>query len=123
VFELTDSPHLAMLDGEQLSIVDNPKLTPQDKIKNLIFEIGVDDPAVAPEEIVKDCMYRCGSNYYVVHSVKLDNAENRMKLKDALLHGKNVFVDGWTATLNTTLQDFRDRKVLKIVFFGFSRKR
>jgi hypothetical protein len=37
-----------------------------------------------------------------------------MLLKDALLSGGYVFVDGWTATLNTALQESKD--ILKLVF-------
>ena len=105
VFELTDAPDTTLRDDGQIDVIDNITLTPFDRIINLIFKVGVDNPAIVPQEIVKDCLYRIGSNYYITDSIKLDNAKNRMLLKDALQPGNNVYVDGWTATLNTTLSE------------------
>lgn len=118
VFDLTDSPKLAIEDNGQVALFDNMELTPLDRIYNLIFKIGIDDPTTAPTEIVKDCMYHHGSNYYITNSIELDKPENRDLFKSALQNGR-VYIDGWTATLNTTLQetkDKEDRGKISIVF-------
>lgn len=118
VFDLTDSPKLAMEDNGQVSLFDNTELTPLDRIYNLIFRVGIDNPTTSPTEIVKDCMYNHGSNYYITNSIELDKPENRNSFKYALQNGK-VYIDGWTATLNTTLQetkDKEDRGKISIVF-------
>lgn len=118
VFDLVDSPKLTMEDNGQVILFDNTDLTPLDRIYNLIFKIGVDDPTTAPSEIVKDCMYNHGSNYYITHSIELDKPENRILFKEALQNGR-VYIDGWTATLNTTLQetkDKEDKEKISIVF-------
>ena len=118
VFDLTDSPKLAVADNGQVSLFDNTELTPLDRIYNLIFKIGIDNPTTVPSEIVKDCMYNHGSNYYITNSIELDKPENRDLFKFALQNGR-VYIDGWTATLNTTLQetkDKEDRGKISIVF-------
>ena len=120
VLELTDAPRLEADENLLVTFIDNESLTAQDRLTSLIFRVGVDDPTVIPEEIVKDSLYRIATRYYIVHSVKLDGEKNRMKLKEALIHGEHIYVDGWTATLNTTLQDMRgkgkDKGKLQIVY-------
>jgi hypothetical protein len=45
----------------------------------------------------------------------LDKEENKHFLSEALKNGK-VFIDGWTATINTTLQNYKE--AVEIVFLG-----
>lgn len=108
VFDLTDSPKLTLENGV-VNLFDNEELSPLDRVYNLIFKIGVDNPTVAPTEDIKDCMYSYGTNYYIANSSELDKPENREKFKKALQNGK-VFIDGWTATLNATLQETKDKE-------------
>jgi adenine-specific DNA-methyltransferase len=115
VFDLTNAPKLSMSDNGIVELFDNPELTPIDRIYNLIFKVGVDNPAVAPVEIIKDCMYVGANNqdeipnYYITNSAEIDKPENKDKFKTALQTGK-VYIDGWTATLNTTLQETKDKE-------------
>jgi adenine-specific DNA-methyltransferase len=117
VFDLVQSPHLDLEENEQMTMFDNEALTPLDRIYNLIFKIGIDDPAIEPQEILKDCLYLCESagikNYYITNSQELDKKENRDSLKKAILEG-NVYIDGWTATLTTTLQEQKEK--IQIIF-------
>lgn len=43
----------------------------------------------------------------------LDLAQNKQHLNDAIKRG-NVYIDGWTASINTTLQQYKED--VKIVF-------
>jgi adenine-specific DNA-methyltransferase len=79
----------------------------------MIFSVGIDNPTIAPECIVENCMYKTGGNYYITNADELDKAENKQFLSDAIKNGK-VFIDGWTATINTTLQNYKED--VKIVF-------
>jgi adenine-specific DNA-methyltransferase len=117
VFDLTDAPKLELANGV-IRLFDNTELTPLDRIYNLIFKVGIDNPVIVPIETVKDCMYRHGDNYYITHSAELDKPENRELFKTALQNGR-VYIDGWTATLNTALQETKgkeDRGKISIVF-------
>ncbi|MDR3365503.1 MAG: hypothetical protein LBO71_00835, partial [Prevotellaceae bacterium] len=118
VFDLTDAPKLELEDGGAIRLFDNTELTPLDRIYNLIFKVGIDNPSIVPTEVVKDCMYRHGNNYYITHSAELDKPNNPELFKTALQNGR-VYIDGWTATLNTTLQETKgkdDRGKISIVF-------
>ena len=79
--------------------------------------IQIDNPQMQPKEIIKDCMYLCDNennkNYYIVNSKILDTTENKKIFKQAIDTG-NIYIDGWTATINTTLQEKKDN--IKIIF-------
>jgi hypothetical protein len=79
------------------------------RIYNMIFTVGLDEPTQVPEEVVKDCIYRIGNNYYITNSEKITGDD----FANAIKNGK-VFVDGWTASLNGTLQSYKED--VKIVF-------
>ncbi|MDR3177499.1 MAG: site-specific DNA-methyltransferase [Campylobacteraceae bacterium] len=116
VFDLTQSPHLEFKNSDIIEVI-NEKLTPLDRIYNLIFNVGLDNPTTAPKELLKDCMYLCETtsvkNYYVTNSRELDKKENSELLRQAIGNGK-VYIDGWTASINTTLQTYKDD--IKIIF-------
>ena len=105
------------LKQEELKIENQNNLNPIDKIYNLIFKVGIDNPQMQPKEIIKDCMYLCDNennkNYYIVNSKILDTTENKKIFKQAIDTG-NIYIDGWTATINTTLQEKKDN--IKIIF-------
>jgi adenine-specific DNA-methyltransferase len=113
VFDTVDALKLA-LEGEQISILNSAELTPIDRIYNMIFKVGLDNPTVQPMEIVKDCMYRCGENNYITNATELDKPENKKHLSDAVKSRGKIFIDGWTASINTTLQQYKED--IKIVF-------
>ena len=75
----------------------------------MIFTVGLDEPTQVPEEVVKDCIYKIGNHYYItnIEKVKKDDFAETIK------NGK-VFIDGWTASLNGTLQNYKED--VKIVF-------
>lgn len=107
VFDSADAPKLVMI-GDQIRIkTDN--LEPISRIYNMLFTVGLDDPTQAPETVVQGCIYRMGGNYYLTNCDKISQDD----LASAIKNGK-VFIDGWTASLNGTLQSYKDD--VKIVF-------
>lgn len=107
VFDSADAPKLELKDGEIIF----PELFGDtiSRIYNMIFTVGLDEPTQVPEEVVKDSIFRIGNNYYITNSDKISPED----FADAIKNGK-VFIDGWTASLNSTLQHYKDD--VKIVF-------
>jgi adenine-specific DNA-methyltransferase len=58
---------------------------------------------------VENCIYKIGANYYITNSEKVSKEDFAAAIKA----GK-VFIDGWTASLNGTLQHYKED--VKIVF-------
>jgi adenine-specific DNA-methyltransferase len=119
VFDLVDAPSLTLESAQmEIAIESNNTLTPLDRIYNMIFKVGVDNPTVAPKEILKNCIYLHeegnSKSYYVTNSQELGNKENKKLLKKALREGV-VYIDGWTASINTSLQEYKKDNV-KIIF-------
>jgi hypothetical protein len=75
----------------------------------MIFTVGLDMPTQVPEEVVKDCIYKTGNHYYITNSEKINSDD----FSNAIKNGK-VFIDGWTESLNGTLQNYKED--VKIVF-------
>jgi DNA modification methylase len=113
VFDVVDAPKMVLAENEQIEMRMNAT-TPVDRIHNMIFKVGLDNPTVPPKEIVKDCMYALGNNYYITNAAALDNSGNKRHLPDAIKSGGRIFIDGWTASINTTLQQWKAE--VKIVF-------
>ncbi len=108
VFDNVDAPKLNVDETGQISIAEN-EMDTLSRIYNMIFTVGLDEPTQVPEEVVKDCIYRIGNNYYITNSEKITGDD----FANAIKNGK-VFVDGWTASLNGTLQSYKED--VKIVF-------
>ena len=108
VFDSVEAPKLELDGNGQISILfnDNDALS---RIYNMIFTVGLDDPTKVPEEVVKDCIYKIGNHYYITNSERI----NKDDFADAIKSGK-VFIDGWTASLSGTLQNYKED--VKIVF-------
>ena len=108
VFDSVDAPKLEIDEIGQISIRfnDNDALS---RIYNMIFTVGLDEPAQKPEEVIKDCIYKIGNNYYITNSERI----SKDNFADAIKNGK-VFIDGWTASLSGTLQNYKED--VKIVF-------
>lgn len=108
VFDSVDAPKLELDGNGQISILfnDNDALS---RIYNMIFTVGLDEPAQKPEEVIKDCIYKIGNNYYITNSERI----SKDNFADAIKNGK-VFIDGWTASLSGTLQNYKED--VKIVF-------
>lgn len=108
VFDSVAAPKLEVDDKGQILL---PELYTDalSRIYNMIFTIGLDEPSQVPEEVVKDCIYKIGNNYYITNSEKITSEDYSYAVKN----GK-VFIDGWTASLNGTLQNYKED--VKIVF-------
>ena len=113
VFDTVEAPKLELDGSGQISILfnDNDALS---RIYNMIFTVGLDEPTQVPEEVVQDCMYKIGNHYYITNSEKISAKEYSKIVKQALTDSGNVFIDGWTASLNETLQNYKED--VKIVF-------
>lgn len=108
VFDSIPSPKLALDEKGQIEF---PELhsDPISRIYNMIFKVGIDEPSQLPKPIIADCMYQLGDNYYITDSHKV----SEVTLLNALKNG-SVYIDGWTASLDVTLQSQKDK--VKIVF-------
>lgn len=108
VFDSVEAPKLQVDEKGQISINDN-QIDALSRIYNMIFTVGLDEPSQVPEEVVKDCIYKIGNHYYLTNSNKITSDDYANVIKN----GK-VFIDGWTASLNGTLQSYKED--VKIVF-------
>lgn len=109
VFDCVDAPKLEVIENNlQISMPKN-KIDALSRIYNMIFTVGLDEPTRVPEEVVKDCIYKIGNHYYLTNSEKINSKD----FSDVIKSGK-VFIDGWTASLNGTLQNYKED--VKIVF-------
>jgi adenine-specific DNA-methyltransferase len=108
VFDTVDVPKLTIDETGQIHL---PELynDPISRIYNMIFTVGLDEPTQVPEEVVKDCIYKIGNHYYITNSENISKED----FANAIKNGK-VFIDGWTASLNGTLQAYKED--VKIVF-------
>lgn len=109
VFDSVPAPQLTV-DEKTLQIVkiDND-IDALSRIYNMIFTVGLDEPTQTPQQVVKDCIYNIGNHYYITNSHNISNDD----YVNAIKNGK-VFIDGWTASLNATLRHYKDD--VKIVF-------
>lgn len=108
VFDSVEAPKLKVDETGQISITEN-ETDALSRIYNMIFTVGLDEPTQVPEEVVKDCIYKIGNHYYITNSEKITSDD----YSNAIKNGK-VFIDGWTASLNGTLQNYKED--VKIVF-------
>ncbi len=108
VFDSVEGPKLKVDDKGQIHFpeINTDALS---RIHNMIFTVGLDEPTQVPEEVVKDCIYKIGNHYYITNSEKITSDD----YSNAIKNGK-VFIDGWTASLNGTLQNYKED--VKIVF-------
>ncbi len=107
VFDCVEAPKLEIEDGTIIFPELNDDVL--SRIYNMIFTVGLDEPTQVPEEAVKDCIYKIGNHYYITNSEKITSDD----YSNAIKNGK-VFIDGWTASLNGTLQNYKED--VKIVF-------
>ena len=108
VFDSVDAQKLKVDEKGQISFTEN-KTDALSRIYNIIFTVGLDEPTQVPEEVVKDSIYKIGNHFYITNSEKITSDD----YSNALKNGK-VFIDGWTASLNGTLQNYKED--VKIVF-------
>lgn len=103
VFDLVNAPKLKVDESGQIEINFNNNDTIS-RIYNMIFTVGLDEPTQVPEVVKQDCIYKIGNNYYITNSEKLTSGDYAQILKN---NGK-LFIDGWTASLNGTLQNYKE---------------
>jgi adenine specific DNA methylase Mod len=108
VFDSVEAPKLKVDEKGQISITEN-EIDALSRIYNMVFTVGLDEPIQVPEEVVKDSIYKIGNHYYITNSEKITSDD----YSNAIKNGK-VFIDGWTASLNGTLQNYKED--VKIVF-------
>jgi adenine-specific DNA-methyltransferase len=107
-FDSVEPPKLKVDEKGQISIIENDN-DALSRIYNMIFSVGLDEPTQVPEEVVKDSIYKIDNHYYITNSEKITSDDYSTAIKN----GK-VFIDGWTASLNGTLQNYKED--VKIVF-------
>jgi len=111
-FKVFDSLEATKLEADeetgQISINQN-EIDTLSRIYNMIFTVGLDEPTQVPEMVLEDCIYKIGNHYYITNSEKISKED----FAEAIKKG-NVFIDGWTASLNGTLQHYKED--IKIVF-------
>lgn len=108
VFDSVEAPKLKVDEKGQISITEN-ETDALSRIYNMIFTVGLDEPTQVPEEVVKNCIYKIDNHYYITNSEKITSDD----YSNAIKNGK-VFIDGWKASLNGTLQNYKED--VKIVF-------
>lgn len=102
VFDSVEAPKLKVDDKGQISITEN-ETDALSRIYNMIFTVGLDEPTQVPEEVLKDSIYKIGNHYYITNSASVSSEQLAIVVKT----GK-VFIDGWTASINTTLQNYKE---------------
>ena len=108
MFDSVDAPKLKADEKNQISIVENGT-DALSRIYNMIFTVGLDEPSQVPEMVVENCIFKIGNHFYITISQKITSDD----YSNAIKNGK-VFIDGWTASLNGTLQNYKED--VKIVF-------
>ncbi|KAK3582447.1 hypothetical protein CHS0354_023993 [Potamilus streckersoni] len=108
VFDSVEAPKLEVDEHGQIAF---PKLNGDalSRIYNMVFTVGLDEPSQVPEVVKEGCIYRIGNNYYLTNCEEI----SREDYSNAIKNGK-VFIDGWTASLNGTLLNYKED--VKIVF-------
>ena len=113
VFDSVEATQLQVDAKGQIAINLNGSDTIS-RIYNMIFTVGLDEPTQVPEEVVADCIYKIGHHYYITNSEKITSDDYANAIKNASSGAGKVFIDGWTASLNGTLQHYKED--VKIVF-------
>jgi adenine-specific DNA-methyltransferase len=108
VFDSVEASKLKVDEKGQISITEND-IDALSRIYNMIFTIGLDEPTQVPEMVLENCIYKIDNHYYITNSEKITSDD----YSNAIKNGK-VFIDGWTASLNGTLQNYKED--VKIVF-------
>ncbi|GIM56052.1 hypothetical protein CAPN006_04460 [Capnocytophaga canimorsus] len=113
VFDHTDAPKLTQDENGQIVLptLHNDALS---RIYTMIFKVGLDEPSQVPQEVLKDCIYKIGHHYYITNSEQISKEDFATAIKDATQNSGKIFIDGWTASLNATLQHYKEE--VQIVF-------
>ena len=115
VFDTVDKTKLELDEAGQISISPSSGDS-LSRIYNMVVSVGLDELTDKLEEVLPECIYKIGAHYYVTNSERISADDYASLLKTAfveLVQG-GIFIDGWTASLNGTLQSYKDN--VKIVF-------
>ncbi|CEN47568.1 site-specific DNA-methyltransferase [Capnocytophaga canis] len=113
VFDHTNAPKLTQDKNGQIVLptLHNDALS---RIYTMIFKVGLDEPSQVPQEVLKDCIYKIGHYYYITNSQRFSEDYFANVIKDISKNNGKIFVDGWTTSLNATLQYYKEE--IQIVF-------
>ncbi|MFJ1472753.1 site-specific DNA-methyltransferase [Capnocytophaga cynodegmi] len=113
VFDHTDAPKLTQDENGQIVLptLHNDALS---RIYTMIFKVGLDEPSQVPQEVLENCIYKIGHHYYITNSEQISKDDFATAIKDATQNSGKIFIDGWTASLNATLQHYKEE--VQIVF-------
>ncbi|MFJ1490186.1 site-specific DNA-methyltransferase [Capnocytophaga canis] len=113
VFDHTNAPKLTQDKNGQIVLptLHNDALS---RIYTMIFKVGLDEPSQVPQEVLKDCIYKIGHYYYITNSQRISEDYFTNVIKDISKNNGKIFVDGWTTSLNATLQYYKEE--IQIVF-------
>ena len=116
VFDLHDVNIEKEDENKQIILLLNG-VTDLSRIYNMIINIGLNSPVSKLTPIIENCAYMIEEanikRYYIPNSeILIKNDENKQKFKDMIESGM-VYIDGWTVTINVSLQQYKDN--VKIV--------
>lgn len=116
VFDLHDINIEKEDEDKQIILLLNG-VTDLSRIYNMIINIGLNSPVSKLTPIIENCAYMIEEDnikrYYITNSeILIKNDENKQKFKDMIETGM-VYIDGWTVTINVSLQQYKDN--VKIV--------
>ena len=116
VFDLHDVNIEKEDENKQIILLLNG-VTDLSRIYNMIINIGLNSPVSKLTPIIENCAYMIEEDnikrYYITNSeILIKNDENKQKFKDMIESGM-VYIDGWTVTINVSLQQYKDN--VKIV--------
>lgn len=80
----------------------------------MIFTVGLDEPTQTPETVVENAIYKIDNNYYITNCDKIKTTDLLNAINTSASSAGKVFIDGWTASLNATLQHYKED--VKIIF-------
>lgn len=111
VFDLHDINIEKQDENKQIILLLNG-VTDLSRIYNMIINIGLNSPVSKLTPIIENCAYMIEEDnikrYYITNSeILIKNDENKQKFKEMIESG-NVYIDGWTATINVSLQQYKD---------------
>lgn len=115
-FDLIETSKIVENDNQlTLQLSENDSLS---KIYHLILKDGVFDLNAKIETIIENCLYLVeNQTYFIINAIKLENEENKKILSKILEDkNKNFKIDGFTASINLTMQQYQDRSRFKIIY-------
>jgi adenine-specific DNA-methyltransferase len=113
VFDCIKKTELVEQDG-QLSIEYN-KNDDLSRVYNLVVKSGVGLNAEI-KAVVEGFIYKAEDGFYVINAKSFDTDAHKNEVKKMFETGQNIYIDGWTASINMTLQQYKSNEKMKIVY-------